>query len=390
MKARTLVLLVVLVGGGGAGLWWWLSRGKTEAPPPRQYAEATRGDIVVEVTATGTVEPEFIVEIKSKASGTVKSVPVEVGSHVEKNDILVEIDPLMENRKLVQAHAELRMAQAQRGNVASKLEYTRAKLARDEALQKKGLVAPDALDELRKELAVLKGEIQVAEAQLLRARAAHAEAKDRLAETSIRAPISGTVLERTVNPGTVVTAGTTTGGQTLLMLADLARLFVKVKVDEADVAKIAPGQSARVTSDALPGVVFLGKVLRVAPQGKVESSVTTFDVVVELTGKGKQKLRPMLTANVYIKTGEAKGAVLLPRQAVQQRSGRAVVIVDGKGPQRVKIGLADDQSVQILSGIEPGTKVLVPGARTAGRPEARQKAGTVPGMGGMGRRGGRL
>ena len=388
MKARTTILLLLVVTGGAA-LWWWLSRGKTEAPPPRQYAEAKRGDLVVEVTATGTVEPEFVVEIKSKASGTVKTVPVDVGSHVEKGDLLLEIDPLMESRKLTQANAELRMAQAQRGNVASKLEYTRAKLVRDEALQKKGLVAPDALDDLRKEVAVLKGEIQVAEAQLLRARAAHAEAKDRLAETSIRAPITGTVLERTVNPGTVVTAGTTTGGQTLLMLADLSRLFVKVKVDEADVTKIAPEQKARVTSDALPGVVFLGKVLRVAPQGKVESSVTTFEVIVELTGKGRQRLKPMLTANVYIKTGEAKGAVLLPRQAVQQRRGRAVVIIDGKGPRPVKIGLADDQSVQVLSGIEPGTRVVVPGTRPAGG-AGRKKGGRVPGMGGMGRRGGHL
>jgi len=389
MKARTLILLVIVVGGVAACLWW-LSNGKKEAAPATQYVEAKRGDLVVEVTATGTVEPEFIVEIKSKASGTVKGVLVQVGSQVEKGALLVEIDPLTESRKLTQAHAELRMAQAQRGNVTSKLEYTRAQLARDEALHKKGLVAPDALDQLRKELAVLKGEIQVAEAQLLRARAAHAEVKDRLAETSIRAPITGTILERSVNPGTVVTAGTTTGGQTLLTLADLSRLFVKVKVDEADVAKIAPEQKARVTSDALPGVVFLGKVLRVAPQGKVESSVTTFEVVVELTGKGRQKLRPMLTANVYIRTGEVKGAVLLPRRAVQQRSGRAVVIVDGKGPQRVKIGLADDQSVQILSGIEPGTRVVVPGVKSSGTAGRPRTGGAVPGMGGVGRRGGRL
>lgn len=230
----------------------------------------------------------------------------------------------------------------------------------------------------------------MAAAQLVRARAAHAEAKDRVSETSIRAPITGTVLERSINPGTVVTAGTNTGGQTLLTLADLSRLFVKVKVDEADVTKIAPEQKARVTSDALPGVVFLGKVLRVAPQGKVESSVTTFEVVVELTGKGRQRLRPMLTANVFIRVGEVQDAVLLPRRAVQQQRGRAVVIVEGKGPQRVKLGLADDQSVQILSGITEGARVVLPGAKPAGGASSRQRPKSVPGVGGSGRRGGRL
>lgn len=388
MKARTLIVLVLGVGAAGGGVWWWRSGGEQQAAAPTQVGVAKRGDFKVEVSATGTVEPEFIVEIKSKASGTVKSVAVDVGSRVEQGALLVEIDPLMESRKLTQAQADLRMAQAQRGSVGSKLEYTRAQLVRDEALQKKGLVAPDALEALRKELAVLKGDIQVADAQLLRARAAHAEAKDRVAETRIRAPIAGTVLERNVNPGTVVTAGTTNGGQMLLMLADLSRLFVKVKVDEADVTRIAPQQKARVTSDALPGVVFLGKVLRVAPQGKVESSVTTFEVVVELTGAGRQRLKPMLTANVYIAVGEVKDAVLLPRRAVQQRSGRAVVIVEGQGPQRVKLGLADDQSVQIVSGVEPGTRVVLPGAGSkASSTKTGQRAGSVPGMGGMGRGG---
>lgn len=157
MKARTLILLLFFGGGVGGGLWWWRSGDQKEIPQQTQVTVAKRGDLKVEVTATGTVEPEYVVEIKSKASGTVKSVPVEAGARVEKGALLVEIDPLMESRKLTQAYAELRMAQAQRGNVASKLDFTRAQLARDEALHKKGLVAPDALEQLRKELAVLRG-----------------------------------------------------------------------------------------------------------------------------------------------------------------------------------------------------------------------------------------
>lgn len=394
MKLRYPVLLLVLAAGAGAALWWWLGDDESQGPPPR-YAEARRGDLAVEITATGTVEPEYVIEIKSKASGTIQAIHVEPGSVVAQDDLLIEIDPVMEQRRVTQAEAELTMAQAQRSSVSTKLDFLRTQVQRDEALRKKGLVAQADLDQLRKEYAVMRGESQVAEAQLLRAKESAAEAQDRLAETKIKAPSAGTILERHVSPGMVVTAGTAQGGQTLLTMADLSRLFVRVQVDEADVAKIEPEQKARVTSDALPGVIFLGKVLRVAPMGRQESSVTVFDVVVELTGQGKHKLRPMLTANVFIQVGEVKNALLVPRAAVQQQGAIAVVVVPDKGPQRVKLGLTDDQVVEILSGIEEGTQVLLPGARrSGGEGAAAGQAGrsTVPGMGGMGggRRGMRL
>ncbi len=394
MKTRYGLLAAVAVIGGGAALVWGLSGSDEAAGPPPQYAEVSQGDLSVEVSATGTVEPEYVVEIKSKASGTVQAIHVEAGSEVAQGDPLLEIDPVVELRKVAQAETELRMTQAQRGSVASKLEFAKAQLQRDEALHRKGLVARDALDLERKEVALLRGDLLVADAQLQRSTGAVEEAKERLAETRILSPIAGTVLERSVSPGTVVTAGTAQGGQTLMRLADLSRLFVKVQIDEADIAKIAAGQKARVTSDALPGVVFLGKVLRVAPMGRVESSVTVFDVVVELTGTGRQKLRPMLSANVFIQVGEVKDAVLVPRAALQQKGSIVVVNVKDKGPQRVKIGLADDQQAQILSGVEAGAQVLLPGSRrssSAGGGAQRASSSALPSMGGSGgRRGGRL
>ena len=390
-----IAILVVVLGALGAagGVYYYKSRSKPAAVEAAQVVEARRGSLTIEVSATGAVEPEYIVEIKSKASGTVQSVNVQAGDKVEKGALLIQIDPVVERRKLTQSEADLAVVQANRGSVATKLAHAETQLRRDEALNAKGLVAREALDQESKELAVLRGDAQVSAAQMAKARASLAEARDRLTETKIVAPMAGTILDRAVNPGQVITAGTAQGGQTLLTLADLSRLFIRVKVDEADVARLKPGQTAKITADALPGEVFKGTVLRVAPQGKVESSVTVFEVVVQVGDEALGRLRPMLSANVVIHVDEVKDALLLPRRAVQQQGGKFAVDVEGKGRQPVEIGLADDRQIQIKSGLEAGARVVLPAGP---RPKAStSRAGgmsgppgmsNLPGGAGMGRR----
>jgi len=359
-KLAVFLTVLVVLGAAGGIYFYYRSKSKPAVAQAAQVVEVKRGNLTVEVSATGAVEPEYIVEIKSKASGTVQLVNVQAGDKVEKGALLIQIDPVVERRKLTQSEADLAVAQANRGSVATKLAHVEAQRKRDEALAAKGLVAREALDQLTKELAVLRGDGQVSAAHVAKAKASLAEARDRLAETKIVAPMAGTVLERAINPGQVITAGTAQGGQTLLTLADLSRLFIRVKVDEADVARLAPGQAARITADALPGEVFKGTVQRVAPQGKVESSVTVFEVVVQVGPEALGRLRPMLSANVIIHVDEVKDALLLPRRAVQQQGGKFTVNVEGKGQQPVEIGLADDRQIQITAGLDAGARVVLP------------------------------
>lgn len=392
--SKLAILLVVLGALGAAGgIYYFKGRGNPAAVEAVQVVTAQRGSLTVEVSATGAVEPEYIVEIKSKASGTVQLVNVQAGDKVEKGALLIQIDPVVERRKLTQSEADLAVVQANRGSVATKLAHADAQRKRDEALAAKGLVAREALDQLTKELAVLRGDTQVSAAQVAKAKASLAEARDRLTETKIVAPMAGTVLERAINPGQVITAGTAQGGQTLLTLADLSRLFIRVKVDEADVARLAPGQPAKITADALPGEVFKGTVLRVAPQGKVESSVTVFEVVVQVGPEALGRLRPMLSANVVIHVDEVKDAILLPRRAVLQQGGKFSVNVEGQGQKPVEIGLADDRQIQIKSGLDEGARVVLPAgprpktstSRPGGMAGPPGMSG-LPGGAGMGRR----
>jgi len=390
-KLAVFLTVLVVLGAAGGIYFYYRSKSKPAVAQAAQVVEVKRGNLTVEVSATGAVEPEYIVEIKSKASGTVQLVNVQAGDKVEKGALLIQIDPVVERRKLTQSEADLAVAQANRGSVATKLAHVEAQRKRDEALAAKGLVAREALDQLTKELAVLRGDGQVSAAHVAKAKASLAEARDRLAETKIVAPMAGTVLERAINPGQVITAGTAQGGQTLLTLADLSRLFIRVKVDEADVARLAPGQAARITADALPGEVFKGTVQRVAPQGKVESSVTVFEVVVQVGPEALGRLRPMLSANVIIHVDEVKDALLLPRRAVQQQGGKFTVNVEGKGQQPVEIGLADDRQIQITAGLDAGARVVLPAGprpqsatgRAGGMPPGM---GSMPGGPGMGRR----
>lgn len=166
------------------------------------------------------------------------------------------------------------------------------------------------------------------------------------------------------------------GGTTLFKIADLDRLFVRVKIDEADVAKVKPGQHVLITADALPGKTFQGKVLRVAPQGQVESNVTVFDLIVEIDARGRLALRPMLTANIEIVVAKATGVIILSTTAVRGRGKGASVLVEGQGRREVVLGLASGKNVEIRSGITEGTRVVLPTRRS------RKPGDTAKGKGG--------
>lgn len=356
---------------------------------------ARKGDLLLKVTATGTVEPEYVVEIKSKASGVIKDVPVQEGDQVQKKSLLLHIDPVDETRHVTQAEADLRIAEAARASVQSKLSYGEQQLRRTEQLLAKGLASSDEVATQRKDLLVLRGDAQSAGAQVLRAKEALSEARDRLADTEIRSPIEGTVLARLVNPGMVVASGTTTvnGGTTLLQLADLSRLFVRVKVDEADVGRVAVGQPVTITADALPGKKLGGTVLRVAPQGKVDSNVTIFEVIVEVDQDARKVLRPMMTANVEITAQKREGVVLVPARAVRTaKAGKAgadrFVIVDGQR-RVVTTGETDGKDIEITSGLQAGEPITLPETAGAARGPGqgngnRGAAGPMGAMGGMG------
>jgi len=361
------VTLAVLAAGG---MFWWSARAKGQDQPKPKLVEARRGALRVVVSATGTVEPEYVVEIKSRASGTVQKVTVQEGDRVSAGRLLVKLDPIVEQRRVNQAKAELRMAQARSQSAYHKVRFARSQLSRDRALLKKGLVSKDAVDTRAKEANVLAGDSSVAWSQIAKAKETLKEAQDRLAETEIKAPVVGTVLERLVQPGQMVASGTNSvsGGTALLKIADLSKLYVRVKVDEADVAKLRVGQQVNITADALQRKSFVGKVHRIAPQGTIENNVTVFGVLVAVGERGSRALRPQMSANVEVVVTERSEAVLVPVRAIGRQGRRrgSVTLANGTVKQ-VKLGLTVDGQTEILSGLKGGERVQLPVRKAAGK-----------------------
>ena len=180
---------------------------KEPPPPPVYQAVAVEPrDIIVSAQAAGTVQPDTVVEVKSKASGEVDAVLVETGQVVEKGDLLVRIDPRIPRNALAQARAELEVAQARQKTAQAQKERA------DELYKSRAITEQEHEDAL---LAYAN-----ARAEVVRARIAVENAEIQAADASVRAPISGTVIERNVERGTIIASatGNVSGGTVMLSM----------------------------------------------------------------------------------------------------------------------------------------------------------------------------
>jgi HlyD family secretion protein len=374
------IVIIVLLAGGGALAWWLVGREKP-APPakPAVTAKVHRGDIELMVDATGSVESNQDVEIKSKASGEVIKLPHDVSDRVPKyapgkneaEALLVQLDPVDESRRvqrarantdaaaarLSQAQASLAIAQADLAAARPRAEAdiaaadAKSKLAdlmRDRTLElRERLIATQdeadnvvaqakiaaaqlqvaevqrqALASLEKAVTLREADIKLAEANLDAAKVDLADTEQRLAETKIYSPIDGVVTQRKVEIGQIIASGiiNIAGGTALMTVSDTSRMFVVAVVDESDIGRLVEtgrlGQAVTITADAYPGRRFTGKVVQITPWGASEAKVVSFSVKIEITGGGIELLLPKMTADVSILANRKGGVLLAPNAAM--------------------------------------------------------------------------
>lgn len=290
------ILAVMLLALGGC----------TEKPAGPQFDTATvaRRDIIVTVQAAGIVEPVLTVEIKSKASGEVLETHGETGDVVAAGTLLVRIDKRNPRNQLAQAEAELEAALSRRS--ITETQYERAKV----------LFESRNINEVDLEKTQL--DYANAKADVVRARVAVETARITLDDTDVRAPITGTIIEKLVETGQVIASPMRDfgGGSSLLKMADLATMQVRALVDETEVGKIAPGKPVLVRVTAYPNQPFPGEVDKIEPQAKVDQSVTTFAVLIRLPNPG-HLLRPGMNADVEINVAERKNVLTVPTVALR-------------------------------------------------------------------------
>jgi HlyD family secretion protein len=282
---------------------------KEEPPVTYQALPVSRGDIVVTAQATGTVQPDTVVEVKSKASGEILDLKVETGQVVKRGALMVRVDPRNPRNTLAQAQADLDVARARVANATSQ------KRRADE------LFKSQSITEQEHETALL--DYANAKAEEVRAQVAVENAKDQLDDTNVLAPITGTIIEKDVERGQVISSPTKDvgGGTVLLKMADLNLVQVRTLVDETDIGKIQPGQSATVTVDAFPNRPFQGEVLKIEPQAQTEQNVTMFPVLVRIDNR-QGLLRPGMNAEVEIHVGEPGAPRARGGTGIAGRGGR--------------------------------------------------------------------
>jgi HlyD family secretion protein len=357
LKRFTQFLVVGVVAAGVTAL---ACSGKKASGVPIPTAAIERRDIVVDASATGAVEPINVVEVKSKASGQITKMPVETGTMVKPGDLIVQLDTRDVKNQYDQTFADVRAAEA-------KLQVSEAQKKRsDDLFQGRIITAQEH------ETAAI--DYANAQAALVRARTNLDLAQQRLEDATVRAPIAGTVIEKAVSLGQVITSGTSSlgGGTTLIKMADLNLVRVRALVTESDIGTIQAGMGATVTVDAYPDRPFRGSVEKIEPQAVVQQSVTMFPVLITISNL-EGLLKPGMNGEVSILIDRRDNVLAVPNDAIRGiREGATAATALGLNPDSVQAQIR----AQMASMGGGGMGGSVGG--NGGRPGGNGGAGAAP------------
>ncbi|HEU5076755.1 MAG TPA: efflux RND transporter periplasmic adaptor subunit [Polyangiaceae bacterium] len=309
------VAVVVALALAGAGLWYW--RSKANTPPVLRFSTvpAKVGDLAETVTATGTLSPVDAVELGAEVSGRLTRVLVDVNDRVEAGQVLAEIDPEQLSARVQEARAQLGSAQANVASAKATLAEAELKAARVRALGERELASREEVETAEATLERAKAAVSSANAQITVARAGLSSAETSLQKAIVRAPITGVVLMRAVEPGQTVTAGFQT--PVLFTLArDLTSLELEVEVDEADIGKVKQGQAASFVVDAYPDRKFESTLIQLHNMPKAEATVVTYAAVLSVDNRDLL-LRPGMTATATIVTRKLAKQLLVENRALR-------------------------------------------------------------------------
>jgi len=382
------VAAVVVVAGIGL-----MRLAKGASIDPNKLGKVQRGDVARSVVATGKIQPITEVEVKSKASGIVEKLYVDINNVVKKGQQLAQLDQQeivaqveAQRAQLAAAEAnvstfEANIAQDKVNAAAPDLPMYKATMERNKEMENQGIVSRQALDDANKDyLAALTrrdsaqaqvgvdaARLKQARAQVMQSQASLKQLEEQLGYTTIVAPMDGVILSRDVEIGDAVSSILVLGSTATLVMTegDTTEVYVQGKVDEADIAHVYMSQPARIKVESFRDRLFYGKVTKIAPMGVEKDNVTTFEVRVSINNP-EGELKANMTANAEILLDEHKGVLTVPENAVtyDNQKNASVEIPDksqkdGSRKVPVKVGLSNGSVTEILSGLKEGDKVVL-------------------------------
>lgn len=399
MKKSTIVLVSVLVIVVLAAVLFFVSRKKTETIS-FAIAKARHGFIAKSITATGTIQPVDTVSVGAQVSGVVKNIYVDFNSVVKKGQLLAKIDP-----SILLAQAE--QSKANLDNASSNFTFQQSNFERQQQLFHMGVIS--------------KADYQLALNQYNSAKATVANfaaqlkiINKNLAYTDIYSPIDGMVLNRNVSEGQTIASSF--NAPTLFVIAkDLTKMQVRAAVDEADIGGVKSGQKVDFTVDAFPNDIFRGTVEQILLHAKVSANVVTYTTLIDVDNTA-MKLKPGMTASIYIYTEAVNNALLIPTRAMNfkpdsilmkryvivkmekdmaspktgqlngEHENQKAFVWKKKGDSLIEksvvIGLNDDTNVQVIKGLFPNEEIItnVVGAENNGGHNDSKRSPFMPQM----------
>jgi HlyD family secretion protein len=357
MKRRTKILLTTLVAASVAGAAAArTAMGSSDRQEGPATVEVVRGDLVQKALAVGTIEPEVQVSVKSKVSGVVRQIFAEEGTIVRAGDPLFEVRPDPTPLELVEARRQVELRGIEMDNLRQEIERRRA-------LSERGLISEQELQSTERGFSEATLQLRMAREKLQLLEKGRVQGSGADIESVVRAPISGSVLEKTVQVGDpVVPLSTYQEGTVLMTMADMGRLVFRGTVDEIDVGRLHEGMPVEIKIGALPEAAVRGEVKRISLKARKNENATVFPVEIALSTTDGAMLRAGLSANAEVIIQQRRDVIVIPERTVTFEADSAWVNVraaDGTASKRfIRTGLSDAITVEVLDGLQEGEQVL--------------------------------
>jgi HlyD family secretion protein len=314
MKAifSTLILLSLLAAGG----YYYVKYGRSEGTNGFRTQPIERGNMLPTIEATGSLEPEQVVDIGSQVNGLITSLKADYGSNVEKDEILATVDKTLYQATVDSNQALVKSASANLELAKANLSLAEANLNRDKTLlQTKGALAPSQYDTDLAAVKVQTANVAVEEAAINQTQATLRQSQVNLGYCDIKSPVKGTIVDRRVNEGQTVVSSLS-ASSLFLLAKDLSRIQVWASVNEADIGRIHKDLPVHFKVDAYPNETFEGKVQQIRLNATMTQNVVTYTVVVTTDNKD-MKLLPYMTASLLFEIERHENVLKVPNAALR-------------------------------------------------------------------------
>jgi HlyD family secretion protein len=347
--ASALILILLGVAAAGKGK-------KANSKSAAKTIKVERKTIIDRALAIGSLEPKNEIAVKSKISGVVGRLFVEVGDFVEQGRPLLEVKPDPTPIELAEAKRAVEMADIELKNIQREME-------RNQQLKEKGLISDQDFESLRQNFDESKLRHTIAEERLGLLEKGKIRIADTNIEAVIKAPVSGFILEKSVNVGDPVVPLTSyQAGTELIKMADMKKIIFKGTVDEIDVGKIKEGLKTELVVGALPGKTVKGHVSLISLKARKQENTTVFPVEIVIDDTQGALLRAGFSANANIIIARKDSVLAIPERVVTFRNDSAFVRIPlGEKKTKdifIKTGLSDAIFIEVLSGLKQGQEVL--------------------------------